>query len=41
MLALCLPLALLGAACFLPLPRRPVPVEERLPAPSEAAATAP
>jgi hypothetical protein len=41
MLALCLPLAVLGALCFLPLPGEPVPVEESLPAPPEAAATAP
>jgi hypothetical protein len=41
MLVLCLPLAVLGALCFIPLPSRPVPVEEVLPAPSEAAITAP
>jgi MFS family permease len=37
MLALCLPLAVVGAACFLPLPREPVPVDETLPAAPEAA----
>ena len=37
MLALALPLAALAALCFLPLPRRPVPVEDVLPAPVEAA----
>ena len=31
MLGLCLPLALIGAACFLPLPRSPVPVDETQP----------
>jgi MFS family permease len=36
MLVLCLPLAVLGALCFLPLPRAPVPVDEALPAPAEA-----
>ena len=34
MLALCLPLAVVGALCFLPLPGEPVPVEESLPAPA-------
>jgi MFS family permease len=38
MLALALPLALVAAICFLPLPSRPVPVEDVLPAPAEAAA---
>ena len=38
MLALALPLAAVAALCFLPLPRRPVPVEDVLPAPAEAAA---
>jgi MFS family permease len=37
MLALCLPLAVLGAVCFVPLPQRPVPLDEALPAPAEAA----
>jgi MFS family permease len=37
MLASCLPLPVLGALCFVPLPRRPVPVDETLPAPPEAA----
>jgi predicted MFS family arabinose efflux permease len=41
LLALCLPLALVGAACFLPLPRRPVPVQDALPAAPEAAVAAP
>jgi MFS family permease len=36
MLALALPLAALAAVCFLPLPTRPVPVEDVLPAPAEA-----
>jgi predicted MFS family arabinose efflux permease len=38
MLVAALPLALLGALCFLPLPRRPVPVDEVLPVQAEAAA---
>jgi MFS family permease len=38
MLALALPLAAVAALCFLPLPRRPVPIEDVLPAPAEAAA---
>jgi predicted MFS family arabinose efflux permease len=38
MLAAALPLAVLGALCFLPLPRRPVEIEDVLPAPAEAAA---
>ena len=37
MLALCLPLGVLGALCFIPLPRGPVAVEETLPAAPEAA----
>ena len=38
MLVAALPLAALAALCFLPLPRKPVPVEEVLPARAEAAA---
>jgi MFS family permease len=38
MLAAALPLAVLAALCFRPLPRRPVPIEDVLPAPAEAAA---
>jgi MFS family permease len=35
LLALCLPLAVLGALCFLPLPRAPVPAEDVVPVPAE------
>ena len=38
MLAAALPLAGLAALCFLPLPSRPVPVEDVLPTPAEASA---
>jgi MFS family permease len=41
MLAAALPLAAVGALCFLPLPRSPVPVEDVLPVAAEAEATAP
>jgi MFS family permease len=37
MLVLALPLAVVAVLCFLPLPRRPVPIEDVLPAPAEAA----
>ena len=37
MLAAALPLAVLGALCFRPLPRRPVEIEDVLPVPAEAA----
>jgi len=38
MLVMALPLAVLGALCFVPLPRRPVPVEDVLPVSAEAGA---
>jgi predicted MFS family arabinose efflux permease len=41
MLIAALPLAALAALAFLPLPRRPVPVEDVLPVPAEAAAAVP